>query len=159
MFKNIRLTRYDLGPLMRRYAEEHNIMPTPRRMLVGSYRGDKSLLLLSPLGTMFVDEGAEISVSWRQAVRVEIIAASVGVQALRRSLFHYYERLLPPPPPPPPLQALTLLLTSTRSQSTPQCTTRRVIDKRDITRATRSQTTVENCIGGHVNILLDYKTT
>ena len=27
-FKNIRLTRDDLGPFMRRYAEEHNIMAT-----------------------------------------------------------------------------------------------------------------------------------
>ena len=48
VFKNIRLTRDDLGPFMRRYAEEHNIMATPRRMLVGSYRGDK-ILLATPL--------------------------------------------------------------------------------------------------------------
>ena len=34
VFKNIRLIREDLGPFMRRYAEEHNIMTTPRRMLV-----------------------------------------------------------------------------------------------------------------------------
>ena len=41
VFKNIRLTRGDLGPFLRRYAEEHHIMATPRRMLVGSYQGDK----------------------------------------------------------------------------------------------------------------------
>ena len=29
VFKNIRLTRDDLEPFMRRYAEEHNIMATP----------------------------------------------------------------------------------------------------------------------------------
>ena len=44
VFKNIRLTRDDLGPFMRQYAEGHNIMTTPRRMLVGSYRGDKILV-------------------------------------------------------------------------------------------------------------------
>ena len=36
VFKNIRMTRDDLGPFVRRYAEEHNIMATPRRMLLGS---------------------------------------------------------------------------------------------------------------------------
>ena len=49
VFKNISLIREDLGPFMRRYAEEHNIMSTPRRMLVGSYRGDKILLATSLL--------------------------------------------------------------------------------------------------------------
>ena len=39
VFKNIRLTRDDLGPFMRRYAEEHDVMTTPRRMLVGSVHG------------------------------------------------------------------------------------------------------------------------
>ena len=48
VFKNIRLTRDDLGPFMRRYAEENNIMATQRRMLVDSYRGDK-ILLAAPL--------------------------------------------------------------------------------------------------------------
>ena len=48
VYKNIRLIREDLGPFMRRYAEEHNIMSTPRRMLVGSYRGDK-IMLATPL--------------------------------------------------------------------------------------------------------------
>ena len=33
---------------------------------------------MSPLGTMFVQEGAERRVSWRQTVRAEIIVASVG---------------------------------------------------------------------------------
>ena len=48
VFKNIRLTRDDLGPFMGRYAEEHDIMTTPRRMLVGSFHGDK-ILLATPL--------------------------------------------------------------------------------------------------------------
>ena len=37
VFKNIRLTRDDLGTFMRRYAEDHNTMTTPTCMLVGSY--------------------------------------------------------------------------------------------------------------------------
>ena len=34
--------------VLRDYAEEHDIMSAPRRMLVGSYRGDK-ILLSTPL--------------------------------------------------------------------------------------------------------------
>ena len=60
VFKNIRLTREDLGPFMRRYAEEHNIMTTPRRMLVGSYRGDK-ILLATPLLRWYLDHGLEVT--------------------------------------------------------------------------------------------------
>ena len=48
IFKNTTVTRNDIGPLMRQYAEEHDIMSAPRRMLVGSYRGDK-ILLSTPL--------------------------------------------------------------------------------------------------------------
>ena len=60
MFKNIRLTRNDLGPFMRRYAEDHNIIATPRRMLVGSYRGDK-ILLATPLLRWHLDHGLEVT--------------------------------------------------------------------------------------------------
>ena len=42
---------------------------------------------MSPLGTMFVQEGAERSVSWRQTVRAEVIAASVGIQVQRYPMF------------------------------------------------------------------------
>ena len=41
IFKNTTVTRNDI---MRDCAEEHDIMSAPRRMLVGSYRGDKILL-------------------------------------------------------------------------------------------------------------------
>ena len=40
VFKNICLTRGDLGPFMRRCAEKHHILATLSRLLVGSYRGD-----------------------------------------------------------------------------------------------------------------------
>ena len=48
VIKNTTVTRDDIGPYMRQYAEEHNILTKPRRMLVGSYRGDK-ILLTTPL--------------------------------------------------------------------------------------------------------------
>ena len=48
VFKNVTVTRDDIGPFMRQYAEEHDIMSAPRPMLVGSFRGDK-LLLATPL--------------------------------------------------------------------------------------------------------------
>ena len=38
------VTRNDIGPFMRDYAEEHDIMSAPRRMLLGSYRGDQIFL-------------------------------------------------------------------------------------------------------------------
>ena len=60
VLKNIRMTRDDLGQFMRRYAEEHNIMATPRRMLVGSYRGDK-ILLATPLLRWYMDHGLEVT--------------------------------------------------------------------------------------------------
>ena len=59
LFKNIRLTRDDLGPCMRRYADEHSIMTTPRRMLVGNYRGDK-ILFATPLLRWYLDHGLEV---------------------------------------------------------------------------------------------------
>ena len=59
VFKNIGMQREDLGPFMRRYAEEHDIMKTPRRMLVGSYCGDK-ILLATPLLRWYLDHGLEV---------------------------------------------------------------------------------------------------
>ena len=60
VFTNIRLTRDDLGPFMRRYAEEHDIMTTPRRMLVGSFHGDK-ILLATPLLRWYLEHGLEVT--------------------------------------------------------------------------------------------------
>ena len=39
VFKNASVTRDDIGPFMRQYAEEHDILSKPRVMLVGSFRG------------------------------------------------------------------------------------------------------------------------
>ena len=47
----------------------------------------KYLAIMSPLGTMFVHEGAEGRVTGRQAVRAEVIAASVSGQVQRYPMF------------------------------------------------------------------------
>ena len=56
IFKNATVTRDDIGPFMRQYAEEHDIMSTPRRMLVGSFHGIK-LLLTTPLLRWYLAHG------------------------------------------------------------------------------------------------------
>ena len=56
IFKNTTVTRDDIGPFMRQYAEEHDIMSMPRRMLVGSYRGEK-ILLTTPLLRWYLAHG------------------------------------------------------------------------------------------------------
>ena len=56
VFKNTTVTRDDIGPYMRQYAEEHNILTKPRRMLVGSYRGD-TILLTTPLLRWYIAHG------------------------------------------------------------------------------------------------------
>ena len=56
IFKNATVTRDDIGPFMREYAEENDIMSTPRRMLVGSYHG-KKILLATPLLQWYIAHG------------------------------------------------------------------------------------------------------
>ena len=56
IFKNTTVTRDDIGPFMRNYAEEHDIMSTTRRMLISSYRGDK-ILLSTPLLQWYLMHG------------------------------------------------------------------------------------------------------
>ena len=56
IFKNAMVTRDDIGPFMRQYAVDHDIMSTPRRMLIGSYRGDK-ILLATPLLRWYMTHG------------------------------------------------------------------------------------------------------
>ena len=56
IFKNANVSRDDIGPFMRNYAEEHDILSTPRRMLVGSFHGDK-ILLATPLLRWYLAHG------------------------------------------------------------------------------------------------------
>ena len=58
VFKNVALTRVDLGQFMRWYAEDQYIMTRPRRMLVGSVRGD-NILLGTPLLRLYLNQGLE----------------------------------------------------------------------------------------------------
>ena len=56
IFKNANVSRDDIGPFMRQYAEENDIMSAPRRMLVGSFHGIK-LLLATPLLRWYIAHG------------------------------------------------------------------------------------------------------
>ena len=56
IFKNAKVSRDDIGPYMRQYAEENDIMSAPRRMLVGSFHGIK-LLLITPLLKWYLEHG------------------------------------------------------------------------------------------------------
>ena len=56
VFKNVTVIRDDIGPFMRQYAEENDIMSAPRRMLVGSFHGIK-LLLATPLLRWYLAHG------------------------------------------------------------------------------------------------------
>ena len=56
VFKNTSVTRDDIGPFMRQYAEEHDILTKPRVMLVGSFRGVK-ILLATPLLRWYLAHG------------------------------------------------------------------------------------------------------
>ena len=59
IFKNATVTRDDIGSFMQQYAEEHDTMSTPRRMLVGSYHGEK-ILLITPLLQWYLAHGLVI---------------------------------------------------------------------------------------------------
>ena len=56
IFKNVTVTRDDIGPFMRQYAEENDIMSAQRRMLVGSFHRIK-LLLATPLLRWYLAHG------------------------------------------------------------------------------------------------------
>ena len=56
IYQNTMVTRDDIGPSMQQYAIDHDIMSTPRRMLVASYRGDK-ILLITPLLKWYLEHG------------------------------------------------------------------------------------------------------
>ena len=60
IFKNIEVTRNDIGPLMREYAEQHKLLTTPRRTLIGSYVGSK-ILLATPLLRWYLTHGLEVT--------------------------------------------------------------------------------------------------
>ena len=60
IFKNTEISRDDIGPHMKQFGEENNIMSTPRKSLIGSMFG-KKILLATPLAKAYLDYGLEIT--------------------------------------------------------------------------------------------------
>ena len=60
IFKNIDISREDIGEFMKTYAEEHGIMAEPRRSLIGSMKGEK-ILLATPLLKWYLEHGLEVT--------------------------------------------------------------------------------------------------
>ena len=64
VFKNASVTRDNIGPFMRQYAEEHDILSKPRVMLVGSFRGVK-ILLATPLLRWYLAHGLVVDLMYQ----------------------------------------------------------------------------------------------
>ena len=60
IFKNTVVSRDDIGEHMRDYAERNNVFKKPRRMLIGSYFGEK-ILLITPLVKWYFDHGLKVT--------------------------------------------------------------------------------------------------
>ena len=60
IFKNVEISRDDIGEYMKRYAEENKITSQPRRSLIGSYFGEK-ILLATPLLKWYLEHGLEVT--------------------------------------------------------------------------------------------------
>jgi G:T-mismatch repair DNA endonuclease (very short patch repair protein) len=64
IFKNIEVGREDISPLMREYADKNKLLTTPRRTLIGSYKGEK-ILLATPLLKWYIDNELEVTNIYR----------------------------------------------------------------------------------------------
>ena len=69
IFKNVEIERSEVSKHMQAFVEQHDIMTTPQRALIGSYKGDK-ILLGTPLLKFYLDQGLVVSrvhraVQWR----------------------------------------------------------------------------------------------
>ena len=60
IFKNIEVSRDDIGDHMKTYAEERNVMNQPRTCLVGSMFGEK-IMVISPLLKWYVEHGLKVT--------------------------------------------------------------------------------------------------
>ncbi|XP_025085055.1 uncharacterized protein LOC112558684 isoform X2 [Pomacea canaliculata] len=56
IFKNIHVTRSDIGPFMRAYAEKYKLLTGSTKTLIGSYVGNK-VLLATPLLKWYLENG------------------------------------------------------------------------------------------------------
>ena len=60
IFKNAEVSRDDIGLLMKNYAEKIGSLPQPRKMLIGSYFGNK-ILLITPFVKCFLNLGLVVT--------------------------------------------------------------------------------------------------
>lgn len=60
IFKNVEVGRDDIGDFSRQYAEEHDLLKTPRRMLIGSMFAKKTLFA-TPLLKYYLEKGFEVT--------------------------------------------------------------------------------------------------
>lgn len=56
IFKNINISRDDIGETMQAFAEANKLLTQPRRSLVGSFKGEK-ILLATPLLQWYLEHG------------------------------------------------------------------------------------------------------
>jgi G:T-mismatch repair DNA endonuclease (very short patch repair protein) len=60
IFKNVEVGREHMSPRMKEYAEQHGLYKKPQRMLIGSLRAEK-ILLLTPLVKWYLKHGLKIT--------------------------------------------------------------------------------------------------
>jgi len=60
IFKNVEISREDIGEYMREFAEKRNIMKQPRKSLIGSNHGTK-ILLATPLLKWYLEHGLVVT--------------------------------------------------------------------------------------------------
>ena len=60
IFKNTKISRYDIGDFMKAYAEEHGIIAEPRHSLIGGMKGEKILLATPPL-KWYLEHGLQVT--------------------------------------------------------------------------------------------------
>ena len=62
IFKNTEISRHDIGEYMEAFAfaEEQNLMPRPRRSLIGSFFAEKILLAI-PLVKWYLEHGLKVT--------------------------------------------------------------------------------------------------
>ena len=58
--KNTTISKDDIGPFMKEYADEHKILNQPRRSLIGSYFG-KQLVFATPLLQWYLKQGLKVT--------------------------------------------------------------------------------------------------
>ena len=120
IFKNVEISRDDIGEYMKNFGEEHGIMNRPRRSLISSFHGEQ-ILLATPLLKWYLEHDLEVTKIYqvieytpvpcfkpfREAVSDARRAGDVDpnkaiiadtMKLVGFVLLHYS----PPPPPPTP---------------------------------------------------------